>query len=762
MCEVILNTRQLNDLELLLNGGFYPLDGYMNREDYESCLYNMRLKNNSLWPIPITLAIGKNILEKIFINDIILLKDETNIPIAELEVEDIYEPKLEDECLYILGSEDSNHPYHNIIMQNNNCKYVGGKLKKIQLPLHYDFEDLRLSPDETKKYFKENNWKNIIGFQTRNVLHRSHFELTLNALKEVGENAKLLLHPVVGLTQDCDTDYHTRVRCYKKLVNKYPAKIALLSLLPLNMRMAGPREALWHAIIRKNYGCTHFIVGREHASPSYKTKDGNPFYDTYAAHQLLLKHEEEIGIKIILSKNIVYVKELQEFKIEDEVPTNLTTMNISGTQQREMLKNENKIPEWFSWDDIIEELQKEYKMLNKQGICIYFYGLSGSGKSTLANALMNKIKEFEVERKITLLDADIVRSKLSKGLGFTKEDRQTNVRRIGYVASEIVKHGGIVIIANIAPYEEDRLHNRREISQYGKYVEIFVNTPINTCEKRDVKGMYKLARAGKILNFTGINDPFENGNSADFIFENNEEITSLEKNVNIIINKYFNKIHVIKKVQIFGERCSGTNYLENIINLNFDVEFVWKYWKHFFSFENLNDCDDTLFICITRDPVKWLNSLYQNPHHLCLEMCKDKETFLNHEVTSYKDPNSTEHEMCEIMEDRHIYTKNKYKNIFELRHTKLKFMIDDLPSRVKNYVMIRYEDLLNNFDETINKIKKFNLKIKNEEIFPLNNTIADFKYGGDYKIKEYDHYAKDEIIQNKHFELEFEKKLNYV
>lgn len=535
---IILNKRQLNDLELLLNGSLYPLTGYMNEQDYSSCIYNMRLTNGQLFPIPFYLSISNKIAENIKINEIIILKDETNIPIAELIVEDIYEPKLDDECNYVLGSNDSNHPYYRILMNNKDCKYIGGSLKKINLPIHYDFTDFRLTPEQTKKYFEENNWKTIVGFQTRNVLHRSHYELTLNALKEAGEDAKLLLHPVVGITQDCDTDYFTRVRCYKKIMEKYPEEKVLLSIMPLNMRMAGPREALLHAIIRKNYGCTHFIVGRDHAGPSYKTKEGKNFYGIYDAQELLLKYQDELGIKILTSPNLVYVKELDTYIKENEVKDNMTIMSLSGTEQRNLLKDGIELPKWFSWSDIIEELKKEYKLINKQGICVYFYGLSGSGKSTLANLLEYKLREIETERKITLLDADVVRLNLSKGLGFSKEDRSTNVRRIGYVATEIVKHGGIVIVANIAPYEEDRLFNRKQISQYGKYIEIFVNTPIEICEERDTKGLYKLAKEGKIQNFTGINDPFENGNSADLNILNNK-LEDINKNIKLIIDKIY-------------------------------------------------------------------------------------------------------------------------------------------------------------------------------------------------------------------------------
>ena len=525
-----LNNRQLCDLEMLLNGGFSPLEGYMNSKDYYSCLHNMTLSNGSIWPIPITLSSSNHYN----IGDTILLKDMTGIALATITVDDIYKPDLIEECKYVLGSDDTNHPYYNIIMENTDKQYIGGKVTRITLPLHYDFIDLRMTPDETKRYFKEKNWTNIVGFQTRNPMHRSHFELTQFALKEVGNDAKLLLHPVVGVTQDCDIDYHTRVRCYKKLVTKYSDNTVLLSLLPLSMRMAGPREALWHALIRKNYGCTHFIVGRDHAGPSYKTKDGKSFYGPYDAQELLLSLHEKIGIKIIVSPAIVYVKELDTYMRENEVTSDMSIMNISGTQQRDMLSKNIDIPGWFSWPDIIEELRNEFKSINNKGLCIYIVGLSGSGKSTVANYLIEKIKEIAPTKKITLLDADVVRMNLSKGLGFSKEDRSMNVRRIGYVASEIVKHGGIVICANIAPYDIDRLHNRNLISMYGQYLEVYMKTSLECCIARDTKGLYLAAIEGKVKNFTGISDPFEEPTKADLILDGELD---LESNLNMIISR---------------------------------------------------------------------------------------------------------------------------------------------------------------------------------------------------------------------------------
>jgi sulfate adenylyltransferase len=529
--SIILNDRLQNDIELIMNGGLYPLCGFMTKIEYESVLEKSELPDGSVFTLPINLYITNEQYEKIQSQEkkSIVLKDEQGFSLAILDIEDIYKPDLDKECLLAYGTNDNNHPYVSIVNERRDMWYVGGKLTKIQLPRHYDFKDLRRTPEETKKYFKEHGWDIVIGFQTRNPMHRSHYELTKYALRQVGENAKLFLNPTVGITQICDVNYHARVRCYKEIMKYYDNEQALLSLLPLSMRMAGPKEAVMHAIIRKNYGCTHFIVGRDHAGPSYKTKEGENFYDPYGAQKLVEKFADRIGIKVITCQNIVYVKELKTYMPENEVNKEYTIMNLSGTEQRKLLEEGRDLPEWMTYKEISAILIKE--SIRKRGRCYYFIGLSGAGKSVLANALAEKIRETEPERTITILDADIVRLNLSKGLGFTREDRSTNVRRIGYVASEIVKHGGICIVANIAPYEDDRAANRKLIESYGDYIQIYVKTSLEICENRDCKGLYKLARAGKIQQFTGISDPYEEPIKSEFILDGNE---SIDVNLDII------------------------------------------------------------------------------------------------------------------------------------------------------------------------------------------------------------------------------------
>lgn len=534
----VLSKRLQCDLELLINGGFAPLKGFLNEIDYNSVVDNMRLNDGKIWPIPIVLPVKCDIAKKYKLNDILTLCNEENLPLASLTIESIYKPDLVKECEKVFGSSDDNHPYVKIVMGYDNCYYLGGTIKKIQDVPHFDFNDIRLTPSEMQSFFKENKWDKVVGFQTRNPMHRSHYELTRYAMEK--GNAKLFLNPVVGITQDCDIDYFTRVKCYKKLIKYYPEGSAKLCLLPLSMRMAGPREAVWHALIRKNYGCTHFVVGRDHAGPSYKKKDGSDFYGPYEAQDLLLSIADEIGIKCILSKMIVYAVNKEDEKdskyasIDTINENKYTIMKISGTQQREMLRNGEKLPNWFTFPEIENELVKQFKSSYEKGFCLYFIGLSGSGKTTLVNALREQLREY-TDREISILDGDVVRQNLSKGLGFSKEDRSTNVRRIGYVASEIVKHNGIVLCSNIAPYEEDRSFNRSIIQRFGHYLEIYVNTPINECENRDVKGLYKLAREGVIKQFTGINDPFEDPKTNELTIDGSNNV-SLNKNLEKIIN----------------------------------------------------------------------------------------------------------------------------------------------------------------------------------------------------------------------------------
>ncbi|MGA8164599.1 MAG: bifunctional sulfate adenylyltransferase/adenylylsulfate kinase [Waddliaceae bacterium] len=501
--SLTLTDRQLCDLEMIMVGGFFPLDGFLGEADYESVVTQMRLANGKLWPIPIILDVDQQTAKQIRLGDQVQLKNEDGVTYAIIYVTDIWTPDKTKEALLVYGTLDKAHPGVEYLLEKSQDIYIGGPITEVQRPLHYDFEDLRKTPRELHSFFRENGIDKIVGFQTRNPMHKAHVALTQMAAKQTG--AHLLINPVVGKTNTGDIDPYTRVRCYRKILKYFPENQTTLSVLPLAMRMAGPREALWHSLIRKNYGCTHFIVGRDHAGPS---KDGNPFYDPYAAQELVKEYEEEMGIELVAMPEVVFVKEDQSYLPVSEVEPGMTELKISGTELRRRLRLGLDIPSFLSYPEIIEELRTLNPPLSKQGVTLFFTGLSGAGKSTLAKAVTEKLSEIQ-HRKITLLDGDVIRRQLSPELGFSASDRSLNVRRVGFVANEITKNGGIAICAMIAPYEIDRLAIRESISNSGKYLEVHVSTPLEICEKRDIKGLYGKARQGLITNFTGIDDPYE-------------------------------------------------------------------------------------------------------------------------------------------------------------------------------------------------------------------------------------------------------------
>ena len=500
-----LTPRQICDLELVMNGGFYPLDGFLRQKDYEEVVENMRLANGKIWPIPITLDVSKDFADTVKTKQDIALRDQEGVILAILSISDKWVPDKKREAEKIFGSDDAAHPGVHYLNNLAGPIYLGGKITGIQKPVHYDFRGRRNTPNELRSYFQKLGWNKIVAFQTRNPLHRAHQELTFRAAKEV--QANLLIHPVVGMTKPGDVDHFTRVRCYEAVLNKYPSATTTMSLLNLAMRMAGPREAIWHGLIRANHGCTHFIVGRDHAGPG-KNSEGRDFYGLYDAQDLFKQYQDEIGIKMVDFKNMVYVEERAQYYPSNELPKNSTVLEISGTEMRRRLMEGLEIPDWFSFPEVIKELRRSLPPRCKQGFTVFFTGLSGSGKSTIANALMVKLMETG-DRPVTLLDGDLVRKNLSSELGFSKEHRDINIRRIGYVASEITKNGGIAICAPIAPYTATRRAVRELIEELGAFVEIHVATSLEECERRDRKGLYKLAREGKIKEFTGISDPYE-------------------------------------------------------------------------------------------------------------------------------------------------------------------------------------------------------------------------------------------------------------
>ncbi|MCS6908398.1 MAG: bifunctional sulfate adenylyltransferase/adenylylsulfate kinase [Anaerolineales bacterium] len=500
--SIKISARALCDLELLATGAFSPLDRFMRKADYERVLTEMRLTDGTLFPIPVTLPVNEDELPTW--SEAITLCDARNNTLAVMQIEEVYHWDPLREARLVLGTTDPRHPLVSEMVSWGKV-YVSGELKVIDLPKYYDFVDLRRTPAQVRQLLEEMGYANVVAFQTRNPMHRIHEELTKRAAEEV--NGSLLIHPVVGLTKPGDVDHYTRVRVYRALVeNYYDPRRTLLSLIPLAMRMAGPKEALWHAIIRRNYGANYFIIGRDHAGPG-NDSHGRPFYGPYEAQMMLEQYAGEIGVTPVPFKELIYLPDEDRYEEISKVPEGTRTLSISGTQVREEYLAKGKpLPEWFTRKETAEILQQMYPPRHRQGVCIWFTGLSGAGKSTTAEVLTSLL--MERGRQVTLLDGDVVRTHLSKGLGFSREDRDTNILRIGFVASEIARHGGTVICAAISPYRATREEVRKMVGD-ERFIEVFVDTPIEVCEARDVKGLYARARRGQITGFTGVDDPYE-------------------------------------------------------------------------------------------------------------------------------------------------------------------------------------------------------------------------------------------------------------
>ncbi len=527
-----LTARQVCDVEMLLSGGFSPLRGFMTRADYDGVCQNMRLSSGVIWPMPITLDVTEEFAKKLTPGSSkVALRDGEGVMLAVLHVEDVWQPDRSAEAKSVFGTTSKAHPGADYAINKANPWYVGGRLEGLQPPSHYDFRSLRLTPAELRAEFSRLGWRRVVAFQTRNPMHRAHQELTFRAAKQV--EANLLLHPSVGMTKPGDVDYFTRVRCYQLLLSKYPQGTVKLAMLPLAMRMGGPREAIWHGLIRKNHGCTHFIVGRDHAGPGNDT-NGKPFYGPYDAQTLFKKHESDIGVTMVPFNMMVYLEDQDKYVPDNEVPKDSRVLNISGTELRQRLNEGREIPSWFTYPEVVQELRRSYPPRHKQGVTIFFTGLSGSGKSTIANVLLTKFLETG-GRPVTILDGDLVRKHLSSELGFSKEHRDINIRRIGYVASEITKNGGIAICAPIAPYEAVRKQVREMIEPFGGFVLVHVATPLETCEQRDRKGLYAKARAGIVKEFTGISDPYEVPSKAEVVI-NTAELSPEEAAQEIILH----------------------------------------------------------------------------------------------------------------------------------------------------------------------------------------------------------------------------------
>ena len=529
--SLTLSLKQQCDLEMISNGAFSPLSTFNNQKDYEEILLNNKLSNGLVWPIPIVLDVPDQFLKSLDKNEYISLRNTEGFLLAILKVKEFWAPNKKEEANLVFKSNDPNHPGVDYLFNHTNNNYISGELIPIQENKYFDFTHLRKSPQEVRDFFRLNNWKDVIAFQTRNPMHRAHYELTKLAMDE--HNSKLLIHPVIGMSKPGDIDHFTRVKCYQHIIKYYPENSVELSLINLAMRMAGPKEALWHAIIRKNYGCNRIIIGRDHAGPGVNA-EGKPYYQPYDAQELIAQYQEELEIKMVPFKEMVFAKNKKTYLPLDKIEQDDPIEKLSGTQFKELLQQRTEIPTWYSFPEVIHELRKRFPKLHNQGLTVFFTGLSGAGKSTLANAIMYKLMETE-DRPITLLDGDIVRQHLSSELGFSKEDRDIHVKRIGYVASEITKHGGVAICAPIAPYSNTRKVVRNMIDEVGSFVEIHVATPLSVCEERDTKGLYKQARAGKILDFTGVSDPYEEPENPEITVDTSD--ITVEESSALILDK---------------------------------------------------------------------------------------------------------------------------------------------------------------------------------------------------------------------------------
>ncbi len=537
--RINLKGRVLHDLEVMLVGGFEPVTGFMNEDDYTSVLASMRLANGALFPIPVVLDVPQS--STYAVGESVLLCDSFGNPLAVMDIESRYTPDKEKEAQSVYGTTDRVHPGVQYLFAEMQDDYIGGSVRKIALPERNDFKQFRRTPAELKALFKERGWDKVVGFQTRNPMHRAHFELIKRAYEKTG--APVLVHPVVGMTKPGDIDYVTRVRTYDVVCNTHGKDFTELSLLPLAMRMAGPREALWHAIIRKNYGCTHFISGRDHAGPG-KGSDGKDFYGPYEARDLIARYADEVGIVLVPSDELAYSRTRGKYVTSDEITPEDEIENISGTEFRRRLHAGEEIPDWFSFKESIDILRESVKRDTRPGVTFFFTGLSCSGKSTLAQLLATRLQEIQ-DRAITLLDGDVIRDHLSKGLGFTKEDRDANVKRVGFVAREVTKHGGLTICSLIAPYREARRAVRSMVEEYGEFIEIFVETSLEECERRDTKGLYAKARQGLIQGFTGISDPYETPERPELIARTEENTP--EELVEMIIEHMYERGILVRK-----------------------------------------------------------------------------------------------------------------------------------------------------------------------------------------------------------------------
>ncbi len=520
-----LDERGLADLECIATGIYSPLTGFLGEEDYNSVVKNMRLADGTVWPIPITLAVDEDFASKLNINDeISLMWEETHIGL--MRISDIYRPDKKVEAINIYKTDDNIHPGVTELYRSGNV-YLGGEIKQIEEIHHKEINEYRFTPKITRQIFTKKSWKTVVAFQTRNPIHRAHEHLQKIAMEYVDG---LFVNPLVGFTKKDDIPSHVRMETYKVILNNYyPKERTFLGVYPANMRYAGPREAILHAISRQNYGCSHFIVGRDHAGVG-------GYYGTYEAQEIFNQFsKDDLMITPIKFEYAFYCKLCEQMVTKRTCPHGKDAhIFLSGTKVREMLTKGEMLPREFTRPEVamilIDSVNNKRLKTTQKGVTILFTGLSGSGKTTISKAVAEELKKrrYKVER----LDADIVRQNLSKGLGFSKEDRDENIRRVGFVCHLLSRNGTIALMANIAPYISVREEIRQRI---GDFMEVYVKCPVEVCETRDLKGLYAKARAGIIKGFTGVDDPYEEPQHPEVVCETDKE--TVEESVQKVLDK---------------------------------------------------------------------------------------------------------------------------------------------------------------------------------------------------------------------------------
>jgi sulfate adenylyltransferase len=529
--SVDLDPPQLCDLEMLLNGGFSPLDGFMGSSDHEAVCSGMHLAGGALWPLPVTLGVPETVAQDLTEGDNLALRDREGVMLAVLKVCEVWQPDRMAEAGALFDTADRSHPGVAQHLHRAHRWAVGGAVEGLQLPVHFDYRELRLTPRELRRKFSRLGWRKVMAFQTHRTIHRGQQAMMVDAARRLG--ASILIHPIVGLSQPGDADHYTRVRCYQAVMPHFPRDVARLNLLPLAARNGGAREALLHAIVHKNYGCTHLMVDFDGAGTVLDTV-GAPVYGQEESAKIISDHSDELGLEFVPAHEMVYLEHRKRFVPVDEVPADRRVLSLSADEVRRRLDDGREIPEWYTYPSVARELHLRHPTRGGLGFTVFFSGLSGSGKSTVANALRVKLLEIG-GRGVTLLDGDLVRINLSSELGFSKQHRDLNIRRIGYVASEITRAGGVAICAPIAPYDVVRQEVREMIQPCGGFILVHVSTPLEVCEARDRKGMYAKARAGIIKEFTGISDPYEEPENADVVIDTSD-ITPSEATREVLLH----------------------------------------------------------------------------------------------------------------------------------------------------------------------------------------------------------------------------------